>query len=290
MTRLREVSMTAVALALTTSGLFGQAGRPHSAHYLFVAAVDDARALWVNPAGLGVIPEYSVTLDFTLESASTGRLRLGQWSGAVNSRGFGLGYQRDRFADDPFTAEVDPLSTGAYRLGGAVPFGSGAIGASVSMYRGNSVGTEFAGDVGMLLALGPRFSFGAVVQNVGRPVLRATKTAISGTVGVAWYAVPQTLEFAAEGQIVEGLAAANTTVRYRAGIHVSPGRSFPVSVFGAFDLGSDPVVRSLFIGVSLGAHERVGVTGAGVRRAAGLELNEFGAYGIVSRGPERPHP
>src|SRR2546428_12640355 len=64
--------------------------------YLHPPDVTDARALWVNPAGLGRFQEASLHLDLTVgDPGAAGRLR--QLTLGFNSRGFSFGYQRDVF-------------------------------------------------------------------------------------------------------------------------------------------------------------------------------------------------
>ena len=107
--------------------------RSRSADYLFAASATDARALWVNPAGLAASLEASVMAEIAVERPVDGGLRWAQWAAALNSRGFSLGYQRDRFEDGP--------STGTLRFGLALPFPRGAVGAAFSFYSGNAIDT-----------------------------------------------------------------------------------------------------------------------------------------------------
>ena len=283
----RRLAGACVALVLP-GPLAGQAGTPLSASYGFVASLDDARAIWVNPAGLGATPEYSITGSVLTNRLATGSFRLSQWSFAFNSRGLGFGYQRDRFPDDPLTAANDPRSTGAYRLGFGVPFGSGALGTSVSLYR-DVVGTEFAVDVGVRVPLGRRLAIGAVAANLGRPVLSSGKAPITGTVGFAWFALPQVLEIAAEARVAEGLGA-GSTFQSRAGFHLSPGPAAPFSLMAVVDLDDRPAVTTLLVGITIGAADRAGVTARTVRTGSALTLADLGVFGVARRGPARPHP
>jgi len=67
-----------------------------STQYLHPTEVSDARALWVNPAGLALFPEASLNLDVTVgDPGAKGRLR--QFTLGLNSRGLSFGYQRDVF-------------------------------------------------------------------------------------------------------------------------------------------------------------------------------------------------
>ena len=70
-----------------------------SRDYLFLTNVADARALWVNPAGLSVVPEASLMGEFTVDRTS-GDLRIEQYALGFNSRGVALGYQRNRLVGE----------------------------------------------------------------------------------------------------------------------------------------------------------------------------------------------
>ena len=53
-----------LALFVVATNSFAQAPN-RATRYLFPTDVTDARALWVNPAGLGAFPEASINLDVT---------------------------------------------------------------------------------------------------------------------------------------------------------------------------------------------------------------------------------
>ena len=74
---------------------FAQTLPARSGDYLFVTNAVDARALWVNPAGLGVVPEASIMGEFSLTPGG-GDVRLAQYTVGLNSRGFSIGYRRNR--------------------------------------------------------------------------------------------------------------------------------------------------------------------------------------------------
>src|SRR2546430_15076346 len=62
--RRRTVGLS-LPLLLLASGAVAQVVPNNAALYLPPTDVSDARALWVNPAGLGHFPEASVHLDLT---------------------------------------------------------------------------------------------------------------------------------------------------------------------------------------------------------------------------------
>jgi len=55
------------ALCLMLELGFAQSFAPRSADYMFAATASDARAIWVNPAGLAVVPEASLFGEFVLQ-------------------------------------------------------------------------------------------------------------------------------------------------------------------------------------------------------------------------------
>src|SRR3954468_19350806 len=91
--------LSALAAVLLTAEppnrLTAQSVAPNRATaYLFPTDVHDARAVWVNPAGLAVLREASVYAEIGIgDPGSRGKLR--QINAGFNSRGLSLGYQRD---------------------------------------------------------------------------------------------------------------------------------------------------------------------------------------------------
>jgi len=65
------------------------------ARYLLSTDVADARALWVNPAGLGRRAEASLGADMSVDR-QPGGTHLSQYGATLASRGFALGWTHDR--------------------------------------------------------------------------------------------------------------------------------------------------------------------------------------------------
>jgi hypothetical protein len=245
--------------------------------------VDDARALWVNPGGLGIQPSASIMGELAVERATTGDLRLGQWTVAFNSRGLSLGYQRDRFPTTPTTGET-------FRFGTAVPLGRGSLGGSISLYRGGVEGNEMGGDIGITYRLSAPFTVGAVVRNIGRPVVRTAPAPLEGTLGGAWLATPGVLELAADVTVREGLGTASTEASYRGGIHFSPGLRVPFGIVSALELDKGLSVINWLVGVSFGRTERgIGLLSGG--NSGGTQaIERFSLTGVAAHGALRAHP
>src|SRR2546429_196717 len=138
------------------SGALAQVAPNNATLYLHPTDVSDARALWVNPAGLGHFPEASVHLDLTVgDPGAKGQLR--QLTLGLNSRGLSLGYQRDLFSSG--------RRGHTYKLGYAAGRGGLAAGFATALYRGGTSGTGW--DVGILYDWTPALSIGGGVPDIG---------------------------------------------------------------------------------------------------------------------------
>src|SRR5438093_11305686 len=152
----------AVLLAALTAQplnrLVAQVAPNRSAAYLFPTDVHDARAIWVNPAGLGVLREASVYAEVGVgDPGSRGRLR--QINAGFNSRGLSFGYQRDFFDGGVRGSTI--------RLGLAGGAGGLAAGFAVARYGGSGA-NESRWDRGMSYLAPPGLRFGAGAANLGQ--------------------------------------------------------------------------------------------------------------------------
>lgn len=246
--------------------------------YLHPTEVSDARALWVNPAGLGRLEEASVDLDLTVGNpGAKGRLR--QLSVGLNSRGFSFGYQRDLFDGG--------VRGGTYRLG----FGAGhaglAVGAVAALYRSGSSSTGW--DLGVLYDWTPALTVGGVIQAIGRPhvgdsTLRVTYVPSvtlelgsprrKGDSGPGWGAVALSGLSRVNGDGVQSYAFA-----VRAGLRRES--SLPIGLVARLE--TDQALRraGFAFGLSLGGPDMAGVIAfapADLRR-----LDALGLYGVSTR-------
>lgn len=268
-----------------------QAQRPRTAEYEFAASVNDARAVWINPAGLGAVPEASIMGDVSLEWDATSNTRISQWMLGFNSHGLGFGYQRDRFPDNPLTPENDPRSVSALRFAISLPFARGSLGGSLSWYRGGDLGNETGWDIGLRYNLGPNFTAAGVLKNIGRPVPLDVPLPFGGIVGLTWLPKPTVLEFSAEVQLAE--QAAGTTgidALWRGGIGFSPSAQTPFTLHTAIALGNSFQVDQWLIGMSIGGSARGTVISSGPVGSGSLDFDRFSLGGVVSRAVARPRP
>lgn len=275
----RALGLASVLAVGAASVAAAQIARPRSTEYLFASAVEGARALWVNPAGLATVLEASVMGELVVERPDTGNTRLGAWSVGFNTRGVALGYQRDRLPGG---------SVAAWRVGLGAHIPRGALGGAASLYRGD--GSDAGFDLGFRYVLLPSLEAGAVVRDIGRPVVAGSARPVSGTVGLGWLAVPHVLALAAEVQAAERLGASGLDVGYRGGIHAASGGTFPVGAILSAELGTDFAVRRWAVGLSLGGADRVIGVASGIREAGALEVDRMSVTGVASRRPPDQRP
>lgn len=155
-----------MALAITTLlpvQLHSQLGVPRALQYHTASMGSDVRASWANPAGLAVSPEASIMAEFRLDVVDSGSNRLGQYTLGLNSRGFSLVYQRDRFENG--------LTGSTWRFSVANQFPGGAIGLSYTLYKGSET-SDTGYDVGIRYLAIPKVDLGFVARNIGQPIVR----------------------------------------------------------------------------------------------------------------------
>lgn len=276
---MRRLGFAVLLGALTAPPAVAQARPARSMDYLFVATADGVRASWPNPAGLAVLPEASVMLEFLFEQPPVGDAHVGQWSAGFSSRGLSLLYQRDRYRDEP--------STNALRMGLGLPFERGALGAAVTLY--NSEQSDRGFDIGLRYALTPMLDAAAVVRHIGRPVMRGAELPVTGVVGLGWVPVRRLAQFAAEVHLAEQ-PGGSWEVGYRAGVHVASGGRFPVGAVAAVDLHGSAAVHRVSVGIVLGGLDRAVLLGSTTvgNEVAGVEQVSVTAVATRRRPGTRP--
>jgi hypothetical protein len=80
------------------------------ARYLLTTDVDDARALWINPAGLARRLEASIGADVAGDRFSGGAFHLSQYGASVFSRGLAFSWIHDRY---PAGGAINAYAIGA---------------------------------------------------------------------------------------------------------------------------------------------------------------------------------
>ena len=230
-----------------------------SRDYLFLTNVADVRALWVNPAGLAVVPEASLLGELTFDRSSDD-LRVEQYALGFNSRGFALGYQRNRLVGE------DPV--GVLRTGFGYPIRSGALGAAVSRYSQDST-KSYGMEVGLVLfpRLKVPLQLGALVRHIGRPTVRGGNLPVTGigALQLSTASLQISWESHAAERVEPGVSGFDVT--HRAGARVMfGGGGFPIILTGAVDLGSNVRIDQVNVGFSIGGARQVTAMGSVVQR------------------------
>ena len=236
--------------------------------YLFPTDVSDARALWVNPAGLGRVLEASVHLDLTVGDPGAGG-RLRQLTAGFNSRGFSLGYQRD------------VLDGGArdhtYRLGFAGGRGSLAAGVAAALYRGASAGGT-GWDAGLVYDLPPRLTVGGVIENVGQPVVHDSVLHVNYVPGATLRLFGPRLALSAQGRFRSDGAAAYA-FGVRAGLREGGAR--PIRLLARVDTDGSLRRTAFAFGLAVGGQDAVGAVATVL--GDGARLDALSLYGLSTR-------
>ncbi|HXM37792.1 MAG TPA: hypothetical protein VN908_03925 [Gemmatimonadales bacterium] len=242
--------------------------------YLHPTDVRDARALWVNPAGLGVLREASVYAEVAVgDPGARGRLR--QINAGFNARGLAFGYQRDIFDAG--------IRGHTYRLGLAGASAGLAAGFATAYYRGE--GTKATGwDVGVSYEWRQGLALGTVITNIGQPVVRGLRQRLTFIPGATWHpsAIP-TVGVSAHARITpDSVAAYAFGVSWQGGQR-GGGSRWPVAIIARLDTDGGLRRGAFALGLSIGNRDRIGAvasTPGDVSTIDGVSL-----YGVSTREP-----
>lgn len=235
--------------------------------YLDPSDVSDARAVWVNPAGLARYPEASLHLEGAVgDPGAAGRLR--QLTLGLNSRGLSFGYQRDLFADG--------TRGHTYRVGFAAGHAGLAAGVAAALYRGGTSGTGW--DLGVLYDWTPSVSLAGVIQNIGQPVVRGTPLRVTYAPGATLHLVGGRAALSASGRLT---ASAVLGYGFGARAGLRQATKLPLGLLARLD--TDRALRGagFAFGFSLGAQDVAGLvatTPGTLGRIDALDL-----YGVSTR-------
>jgi hypothetical protein len=262
----RTVGLSLPLLLLGT-GALAQVAPNRATLYLHPTDITDARALWVNPAGLGRFQEASLHLDLTVvDPGAAGRLR--QLTVGFNSRDFSFGYQRDVFDGG--------VRGHTYRLGFAGGREGLAAGVAAALYRGGTSGTGW--DAGIQYDPAPAITVGGVIENLGQPTVRGT------TLQAAYVPGATVRLFAARAALsVHGRFTAHEVAGYALGVRAGlrDGTTLPVRLLARADTDRSLRRTGFAFGLSLGGQDAIGVvatTPGDVSR-----LDAFSLYGVSTR-------
>ena len=245
-----------------------QGATNRAAAYLVASNVSDARALWVNPAGLATRPEASVLLDLTVvQPGSKGRLE--QVTAGFNARGLSFGYQRDNF--------TPALHGHTYKLGLAGNYGGFGAGASIAFHGGANQGTGW--DLGVRYDRLANVTVGGVIRNIGRPRILGVRQATSLVPALTLRPLGSVLALSAEASFASDTNARGYAVEFEA---LSP-RSPRVGLLARFDTDGSLHRRALLFGLSIGTRDLVGAVGSTPGDFSTVDAANV--YGVSSRTP-----
>ncbi len=267
---LRTVGLS-LSLFVVAAGAPAQVVPNRTIQYLHPTDVTDARALWVNPAGLGRLQEASVHVDLTVgDPGASGRLR--QLTLGFDSRGFSFGYQRDVFNGG--------ARGHTYRLGFAGGRQGLVAGVAAALYRGGTSGTGW--DVGLLYDAAPGFTVGGVIENIRQPVVRDSTLRATYVPGATLRLFGARAAVSAHGRLTSD-GVVGYAFGARTGFH--EGTSLPIRVLARLDTNRSLRRAILAIGLSLGDQDLAGAvatTSADVAR-----LDALSVYGVSTRRLDR---
>lgn len=260
----------AATLVLAFAGLaHAQVAPNRASSYLVATDVTDARALWVNPAGLGYRPEAAVMLDVTVvQPGSTGR--VGQVTGGFNARGLSFGYQRDNFPTG--------VHGHTYKFGLAGGTGTFSAGVAAALYHGGTGGGT-GWDLGVRYDWLSTVTIGGVIRNIGQPTVRGVRQDAAAVPAVTVRPFGSTLALSAQASFASSTGWRGYTVEAAALWPRSPS----VGVLARYDTDGSLHRRALLFGVSIGTSDRVGAvasTPGDFSRVDAVNL-----YGVSTRIP-----
>jgi len=251
---------TSVLLASASSLLCNLAAAqgfaPRSKDYLFAATAHDVRAIWLNPAGLAVVPEASIFAELVVRRPPDAGSRVSQVSLGFNSQGLAVGYYRERLASD--------TSNHTYRIALARALRGWTIGVAMSYFRSGINDKGF--DVGVRYRVARTVDLGVVVQNLGQPQVRSDTLPVTGVAGLGWTVLRGALALTGETVVQSRVAASGYDLQYRAGAMFSVGRDIPFAGLTAVQLDNDLGVSMWTFGIAVGGNRRA-VLAAGVAPA-----------------------
>lgn len=269
------ILLTAVLLtAQPLNRLTAQVAPNRATAYLHPTDVRDARAIWVNPAGLAVLREASVYAELAVsDPGARGRLR--QINAGFNARGLSFGYQRDVFDAG--------LRGHTYRLGIAGAAEGLAAGLAIAHYRGSGAkGTGW--DIGATYDWLQGLTVGAVATNVGQPSIRGVRQRLTFVPGATWHpAMARALGLSMHARITtDSVAAYAFSVAWRSGTEAS---RWPVGVIARLDTDGGLRRGAFALGLSIGGADRLGLVASTPGDVSTVDAASV--YGLSTREPQR---
>lgn len=260
---MRALAIVALIAAGAATRAAAQVLDSRSTAYLLPSDVTDARAIAVNPAGLGTLPEASIFADVTAgRPGAWGQPR--QFSVGIDSRGFAASWQHDRLGS---------VSGNTFRVGLGTAAGALAVGGGVAIYRGGEGGTSW--NLGLRWAAARRLAAGLAVMDIGQPTVRGFKLLTTYT-GSATFAPARALLLSG------GVAATRHAVTgYTAKLEAAMRIGLPLGLFALCDTDRGFRRTQFAFGITIGGNDRLGAvaTTPGNARA----IDESTLFGVSTR-------
>jgi hypothetical protein len=229
---------------LATRPLVAQVTAPRSAAYLFSSNADDARALWVNPAGLGIFPLATIYAEMAADRGTIGVVPsdwgVRQFSFGLQSRGIGFSYQKDRYLNGGGDSH--------WRAGAGIPIARFmAIGFAATFTKPSR---QY--DAGIRVAPARVLGIGAVVHNIGRPDVAGTELPMVIVSGAQFHLAGGRLSLQGDVVATDRHPASGYDKVYRLGASLLIPRRQPVTLLTAVDLGGNGKVTRWNFGLGIG--------------------------------------
>jgi len=243
------------------------------ARYELTTEASDARALWVNPAGLARLPEASIGADVTADRFFPGGAQLSQYSLSLAGRGVAASWIHERLPSSQ--------SLNVYAVGIGLGDEQFSAGMTRRWYRGLADAGSW--DVAARVSTLDGTQLSLVTRNIGSPRLGDSTYWATLVPGALVYLLRGVVQLGGEWEVAPH---AWRSVGYRAGGAVALGRGVAVLVLA--DLSPSLKRRALVLALSLDAsRSRLGAVG--LASGGANEIDAVGLSGaLVTRAPT-PH-
>jgi hypothetical protein len=206
-----------------------------------------------------------------IDRNAAGDYALGQYTVGFNSRGFALGYRRDRFGGG--------VNSNVWRIGLARGSANVAVGVAMSVYSGAQREEDL--DLGIRWRLRPPFEISLALEHIGQPTVRDSALRLAAITGAAWSPLRGLVHLVAEARATDAVVG-GWVMTYRAGLRLAtPGR-MPIAAYGVIDLDDDFGVPRLVVGLSVGGDYLGVLMGTVGRQSGSARLETVSLTGVAS--------
>jgi len=189
------------------------------ATYLLTTEASDARALWVNPAGLARLPEASISGDLTVDRFFPGGAHLSQYSLGLAGHGLAASWIHERFP----ALSAGPLSLNIYAVG--IGLGDERFSAGVTRRWYHGVVNGGSWDAASRIGAADGTQLSLVAKSLGSPHLGDSTYWATLVPGTLVYLLRGAVQLGAEWEVAPHRWR---SVGYRAGGAVALGHGLAV--------------------------------------------------------------